>query len=158
MTLDIFIRKWTHPKYPPEMISCEELLRAKRRFGFYYPADYKTAVEQFGLPHLTIALLEAIVERGIDLDCVMEFLNPEEAVTATLAWRKVGLPRNLVAFASDPSGHLFCFDADELHSESTASSTVWYYDHDFNIARTVAPSFLVWIEAFCGIEPMPSQA
>jgi hypothetical protein len=154
LSFEIFIRKWARPGYPLEAVSRERLEQTERRFSFRYPADYLRAVEQFGLPCLTIALLEAIVERRIDLDCVNEFLNPEETVEVTMSWRGLGLPTNLIAFATDQSGNLFCFDTNELPSEENTSSTVWFYDHDFDTTKITAPNFVAWIEAFCGIEPV----
>lgn len=152
--LQLFIAKWTHPDYSPEVISIERLQNAEKRFGFHYPADYRDAVLQFGLPRPSLALLETIVERDISLYCVSDFLSPEEAVEQTADWHEIGLPNSLVAFATDESGNLFCFDTAELSSEDTDRSAVWFFDHDFNEAEVVSPSFTAWIEAYSNIEPV----
>jgi len=42
---------------------------------------------------------------------VSDFLRPSEMVTVTEDWRDMGLPEELVAFAADCMGNLFCFSA-----------------------------------------------
>jgi hypothetical protein len=152
--LQLFIAKWTHPDYSPEIISIERLQNVEKQFDFQYPADYRNAVLQFGLPRPTLALLDAIVERDISVHCVSDFLNPEDAVEQTIGWREIGLPHSFVAFASDEAGNLFCFDTAELFSQNTDRSAVWFYDHDFNEAEVVSPSFTAWIEVYSNIEPV----
>ena len=150
--LQLFIAKWTHPDYPPDTVSVEQLQQVEREFGFHYPADYRNAVLRFGLPRPTLALLNAIVERDISLHCVSDFFSPGEAIEQTVGWREIGLSDGLVAFASDESGNLFCFDTAELSSEDMDRSAVWFYDHDFNEAEVVSYSFTAWIEAYSKIE------
>lgn len=152
--LQPFIAKWTHPDYSPDTVSAEQLQQVEKQFGFHYPADYRNAVLQFGLPRPSFALLDAIVERDISLHCVSDFLSPAEAIEQTAGWREIGLPDGLVAFASDESGNLFCFDTAELSSENTDSSAVWLYDHDVNETEVVSSSFTAWIEAYSKIEPV----
>lgn len=64
------------------------------------------------------------------------------------------MPRSLVAFASDPSGNQFCFDADRLKNGSRDMPAIWFYDHDFGTADKIASSFDNWIETFCRVEPL----
>lgn len=152
--LQPFIAKWTNPDYPAGTVSVEQLQQVEKQFGFQYPTDYRNAVLQFGLPRPTLALLDAILERDISLQCVSDFLSPEEAIKQTVGWHEIGLPYGLVAFANDESGNLFCFDTAELSSENKDRSAVWFYDHDFNEAEVVSSSFTVWIEAYSRIEPV----
>src|SRR5215217_2049921 len=109
MSLSRFITLWTHPDYAPDPVSEDELKKAEGLLQTRLPPDYRIAVLEFGLPRPTIELLDAIVERELDLRDVSEFLGPAEIVSVTVDWRDLGLPEELVAFATDCMGNLFCF-------------------------------------------------
>ena len=151
MSLSRFVEKWT--RYPPDSVSEEHLADAERQLGVRFPEDYRQAVLDVGLPRPTIALLSAIVDRGLDLNDLSNFHSPKEIVEETLDWREIGMPDQLVAIASDCSGNKFCFDADELGGDSAEMPAIWFFDHDFGTVDQVAPSFHAWIDAFCDVEP-----
>lgn len=150
MSFSRFIALWTHPDSAPEPVSKGELERAEYRLDMRLPADYRTAVLQVGLPRLTIALLDAIVDRELNLKDVSDFLNPAEIVSVTEDWRDLGLPEELVAFATDCMGNLFCFSS---IVEADGSVPVFYFDHDGRSVDVAAPSFTAWIEEFCAMAP-----
>jgi hypothetical protein len=98
--------------------------------------------------------MDAIVERELDLHSVSDFYSPVEIIEETTGWREIGMPEQLVAFASDGCGNKFCFDADRLNNGSAEGYAIWFYDHDFETVDQIAPSFNVWIEAFCHVKPL----
>jgi SMI1-KNR4 cell-wall len=149
MSLGRFICLWTHPDYSPGPVTIEELRFVEARLRTRLPADYCRAVVEFGLPRPTLELLSAIVDRELNLRDVSEFLDPAEIVTTTEDWRDLGLPEELVAFATDSMGNLFCFPTD---AEARPSAPVFLYDHDSGDIELMARSFDEWIEGFCGIE------
>ncbi len=144
MTLDRFIHLWMHPDYPPTPVRETELEAAERQLGFRFPNDYRSQVLRCGLAAPTSELLDAIVDRGVDMADLAQMLSPAEMIETTLSWREMGLREDLVAFASDCSGNLFCFSAD-------GSDAVSYFDHDFGDVREIAPSFASWLKAFCDL-------
>jgi len=144
MGLELFIARWMHPDYPPRPVSGEALDAVEARFNFAFPGDYREAVLQFGLVSPTIELLDAIVDRELGMADLSQLLDPAQMVTSTEAWREMGLPGNMVAFASDCMGNLFCFGTD-------CEPTVFFFDHDFETTREVAPSFSLWIDGFCAL-------
>lgn len=148
-----FIAKWTHPDHPPERIGPEQFEAVEARLGAL-PQSYKRAVILHGLPSPAVSLLEAINEDDLELSDVSEFLAPHEIVNSTEGWRACGLPAQFVAFASDCMGNLFCFNAGDL----AGRDVVWLFDHDFDEAEEVAPSFDDWIAAYCAIEPLSHVA
>jgi len=154
MSLELFTEKWTHPDYPPEPVSEADLRKVEWRFGVRLPDDYRDAVLRVGLPRTNLALLSAINERELDLHCVSDFCSPAEVIKETLGWREIGMPANLIAFASDHSGNKFCFDADRLKSSKDGSAAIWFFDHDFDTVELVAASFTAWIETYCEVEPV----
>jgi hypothetical protein len=150
MSLSRFIALWTHPDYAPAPVSEDDLENAESRLQTHLPVDYRNAVIQFGLPRPTIELLDAIVDRELDLRDVSEFLAPTEIVRVTEDWRDLGLPEGLVAFATDCMGNLFCFPT---KADAVGEVPVFFFDHDDRTVDAIAPSFIQWIDEFCGVAP-----
>lgn len=154
MTLARFTEIWTSGDYAPEPVAESDLRSVEQRLSVHLPDDYRQAVLKVGLPRPTIALMHAIVERELDLHSLSDFYSPVEIIEETTGWRDIGMPKQLVAFASDGCGNKFCFNADQLNDGSTEGSAIWFYDHDFGTLDQIAPSFHAWIEAFCHVEPL----
>jgi len=150
MSLSRFIALWTHPQHPADSVSREELEGAERRLRTSLPPDYRNAVLQFGLPRPTIELLGAIVDRQLDLRDVSDFLSPAEMASVTQDWRDLGLPEQLVAFATDSMGNLFCFPTEP---DASGAAPVFFFDHDSRTVELIAPSFARWIDDFCSVAP-----
>ena len=150
MSLSRFVEKWTNPDYPPERMLAADLREAAKSLGFKFPSDYERAVLEVGLPRPTIALLDAIVERELDVASVGDFYSPDEIVSETTEWREIGMPDYLIAIASDDLGNKFCFSTLQ---PDTVRQGVWFFDHDFGTVEEIASNFTAWIEGFCEIEP-----
>ncbi len=153
MGLEQFIERWTSPDYPPERISPSDLDAAERELGVRLPSDYRDAVMRTGLPRSTIALLDSIVDDNLSLRDVSEFLSPSEMVEITHASRGGGMPQDLIVFAMDCMGNMFCFDADRLRENTPDHAAIWFFDHDFCTVEQEAPDFATWIGRFCEVEP-----
>jgi hypothetical protein len=147
MSLERFIALWMTPDYPPRPVSEEGLRSVEARFGFACPADYREAVLRFGLVSPTLALLDTIVDRELDVADLSQLLDPKEMIESTDGWRGMGLPLDMIAFATDCCGNLFCFD------EQANGAPVFLFDHDFGTTKPIAPSFTRWIEAYCALAP-----
>lgn len=153
MGLEHFIQQWTSPDYPPERVSPSDLTSAERELGVRLPVDYRDAVLQAGLPRPTIALLDSIVDGDLSLHDVSEFLSPSEIVEITHASHGGGMPQNLVVFATDCMGNMFCFDAAKLRAKASDHTAIWFFDHDLCIVEQEAPDFTTWIDRFRAVEP-----
>lgn len=150
MSLSRFISLWAHPDYAADAVSEDDLKDLQNRLQTRLPADYCQAVLEFGLPRPTMKLLDAIVDRQLDVRDVSNFLGAAEIVTVTEGWRDLGLPDELVAFATDCMGNLFCFPAEDNEIEE---APVFFFDHDERSVEVVARSFTQWIEGFCRVAP-----
>jgi cell wall assembly regulator SMI1 len=148
MSLSRFVTVWTHPDYPPDRVTAEELQGAERRLRTRLPTDYRESVLKFGLPRPNIDLLDTIVDRRLDLRGVSDFFSPVEMVTVTDEWRDLGLSEELVAFATDSTGNLFCF---AVGSTANREAPVLFFDHDSRVVEVIAPSFSQWIDEFCAL-------
>lgn len=155
MSLARFAEKWAWADDPPDRVSEQDLHSVEQQLLVRLPEDYRQAVLEFGLPRTTIALLDAIVERELDLHSLGELYSPTEIIEETLAWREIGMPGHLIAFASDCCGNMFCFDANQLRNGSANNKAIWFFDHDFETVEEIAPSFEAWVNNFCDVEPWP---
>lgn len=144
MSLERFIARWADPDYPPKPVSEEAIKAVEARFAFAFPADYRQAVLCVGLVSPTIALLDAIDDGELDMADLSELLDPAGMMSHTEDWRNMGLPEDMVAFASDWMGNLFCFRTD-------GGSAIVFFDHDLGTTEEIAPSFTAWIERFSAI-------
>ena len=150
-----FVTIWGSSHYPPDPVNEADLVNAERSLGVGLPDDYRAALIGVGVPRLTIALLDAIVERKLDLRDVSEFCAPAEIVSQTADWHGGGMPERLIVFASDCAGNLFCFDRDRLEQGEDGGRGVWFFDHDFGTVERVASGFAAWLAAYCEVEPCP---
>jgi len=148
MSMSRFITLWTHPDHAPEPVMEDKLAAAEGVLKARLPSDYREAILEFGLPRPTIALLDTICDRNLDLDDVSDFFSPQDIVAHTEDWRDLGLPEELIAFANDCMGNLFCFAADPSNN---SEQPVFLWDHDDKSVETVAPSFTRWIENYCSL-------
>lgn len=144
MSLDLFIARWMHRDYPPRPVSADGLKEVEARFRFSFPADYRQDVLRSGLASPTSALLDAIIDGELDVEDLSDMLSPAEMVSQTEDWREMGLPHDMVAFATDCCGNLFCFRTD-------GGPAIFFFDHDFETTEETAPSFTAWINRFCAI-------
>ena len=151
-----FTEIWTSSHYPPQPVAEADLDTVEQRFKVQLPQDYRQAILAVGLPRPTIALMDAIVERELDLHSLGDFYSPSEIIEETINWREMGMPEQLIAFASDGCGNMFCFDADRLNISHGEGNAIWFYDHDFETVGQIAKSFDAWIEAFCDVQPLPA--
>lgn len=149
MSLSRFIALWTHPDYAPDLVYKHELDGTEHRLQTRLPTDYRNEVLQFGLPRPTAELLDAIVDRELDLRDVSDFLSPSEIVSVTEDWRDLGLPEEFVAFATDCAGNLFCFP----EAKDDGELPVYFFHHDNRTLDIIAPTFTQWIEEFCSVAP-----
>src|SRR5262245_26505958 len=97
-----------HAKRRPKPFTAEQLDAVESALGILLPSSYR----EFGLTHgavYTPVLLDLVVERKPGFSSVQEFFKSAQTLTETRRWRKLGLPDDCYAFASDSSGNLFTF-------------------------------------------------
>ena len=147
--LQRFIELWTHPDYPPNPVSCEQLREVESRLGQLLPKSYVDAVAVHSLPSATGALLDAIVQEKADVPDVNGFFSPTEISEVSIAWRPMGLPDQFVAFADDCQGNLFCFELHRGNTERLIDAAVWHFDHERGTSEALYLSFESWLQAYC---------
>lgn len=146
-----FASKWSDPEYPPEPVLAADLTRAEELLGGRLPADYRDAIVGIGLPRPTGALLHSVCEEQADFADVADFLSADEMISSTQAWREMGMPEDMIAFAADCMGNLFAFGI----APPSPSSEVWFFDHETGETALVAPSFEDWIQQYLDLKFIP---
>lgn len=145
-----FTKKWCHEDYGPVAVNQDRLDAAELQLKLYFPLDYRRQVLEVGLPSPTLALHSAISHRHLYLHDLANLYQPEEIVSMTQDWRKIGMPDYLVVIGSDSMGSHFCFDERELRRDQVLHSTIYHWDHDFNETEKVGDSFAAWIAGYLG--------
>ncbi|MEQ1697396.1 MAG: SMI1/KNR4 family protein [Hyphomicrobiaceae bacterium] len=145
-----FAQKWCHPDDLPQPVEPSTIADAERALGVVFPEDYKSAVIEDGLPHPTAALLDNLEQAGSEIHDLSDLLKPAEIAATTKDWRAAGLPSNLVIFGNDCMGNCFCFDENDLRAGPVPSSPIYFWDHDFDETKRIAPSFRDWIGSYLG--------
>ena len=153
-TFDKFVEKWVHPDWRPVPVPREALDAIEARFETYLPLSYREFMVRIGPASAGAALLDAIVEQHIDIPAFQEFLPPAEVKEATRTWRRMGLPESMVAFASEGSGDLYCFEVVAESQPVPADAVVWYFDHEQREVESLEIQFTKWVALYAGI-PKP---
>jgi hypothetical protein len=154
MATDIFrkfVEKWVHPDWPPVPVPPDALDAIEARFETYLPLSYRDFMERIGPAGTGASLLEAIAEQRLDIPGFQEFLAPAEVKETTRHWRRMGLPESMVAFATEGSGDLYCFEVVPEDQPVPVDATVWYFDHEEREVESLEIEFSKWVELYASI-------
>jgi hypothetical protein len=108
-------------------------------------------MEQVGAASADLRLLSTIVDKELGILDVADFLAPKELVACTEGWRKAGLPSNMVAFATDSSGNLFCFKT-KAGGRCEKDAEVWFFNHEEGEVQSLGLPFSEWLSQFVAID------
>jgi hypothetical protein len=134
---------------PAKPFQIEELNFLEERLKILLPDSYKCFVLTFG-NIWTPGILDLIDEKEIEIADVQEFWNAEKIVFDKENEWTSGLEEDLIPFASDCFGNIFCFAAEDLTSRKD-DCNVYFFDHDFDTIENLSISFKQWIEQFNNI-------
>lgn len=111
--------------------------------GIKLPNCYVYLITKYGDIY-TPDLLDAIVEKELELNDVQNFLLPDQILKDTKAYEAVGIPTGYLAFASDCTGNMFCFKIDDCKNQLN-EPPIWFFDHDFAEIEQTANNFNEWL-------------
>jgi len=146
-----FVEKWVHPDWRPVPVSTLELDLVEARLETYLPLSYREFMEQLGPASVGSDLLDEILRQSLDIPSFNEFFSPANVKSFTRSWRSMGLPEHMVAFASDGSGDLYCFEVVPESSPVPEDAIVWYFDHEELQIESLDIEFTNWIGLYAGI-------
>ncbi|HXU94460.1 MAG TPA: SMI1/KNR4 family protein [Gallionella sp.] len=95
-------------------------------------------------------LLDAIVDKELELNDIQNFLLPNQMLEDTKAYEAAGMPEGYLVFASDCMGNMFCFKIDECKNQ-LSEPPIWFFDHDFVEIKPIANSFNEWLGNYVGL-------
>ncbi len=130
-----------------EPIARAAIDQAEDQLGILFPTAYVEFLLVRGAAR-SHTLLGLIVDAESDLWDVTSFHKPSECVEATEAYRSAGMSDRLVAFASDSTGNVFCFDEGNLLDARPDDAPIWLFDHDFNEDERLAETFDTWLASY----------
>jgi len=154
MSADIyreFVERWVHADFHPFPVKAESLDRLEARFETYLPLAYRECMEKVGPASAGHALLSTIIERDLEIPSVHDFLAPAEAIEVTEGWREAGLEDDMVAFATEDSGDLYCFKVVPESEPVPGDATVWYFDHEERSSESLELLFTEWLKLYAQI-------
>lgn len=134
---------------PAKPFQIEELNFLEERLKIQLPDSYKCFVLTFG-NIWTPGILDLIDEKEIEIADVQEFWNAEKIVFDKENEWTSDLEEDLIPFASDCFGNIFCFAAEDLTLRKD-DCNVYFFDHDFDTIKNLSISFKQWIEQFNNI-------
>ena len=150
-----FTSSWVHPDFGPVPVPPEALDRAQARFETYFPRSYRDCMVEVGAPSAAHTLSTTIIDRNLGIPCIGDFLRPEDLVATTEQWREVGLPENMVAFATTGDGDLYCLEVVPEDVGVLEDATVWYFDHEEREVESLDLGFTRWLALYANIPNPP---
>ncbi|MES2543946.1 MAG: SMI1/KNR4 family protein [Bacteroidota bacterium] len=124
----------------------EEFNSIEERLKIEFPESYKHFALKYG-NIWTPNILELIEEKEIEIADVQEFWNVEQIILDKENEWTSNIEENLIPFASDCMGNIFCFAFKDLTSRKS-DCNIYYYDHDFDSVENLSISFEQWIEQY----------
>ncbi len=155
MELLKFAEMWCDDDNRPDQVEETDLRSVETEYSISLPEDYFSQVVAVGLPWAP-ALLEAILDRNLDLHDLSSLCSPKEIVEETEGWRPIGMPDHLLVIGGDCMGNKFCFDIPELSDGVKPSAAVFFWDHDFDETTKISGSFSEWIASY--IDPWKKRS
>ncbi len=135
----------------PTPATATALSAMERELGTTLPQAYLTFMQTYGAV-CTPSLLGLVVDAESDLWALADFIAPEEAVGDTKLYWSGGMSPELVGFAGDGMGNMFCFRRLISVADRPDDAPVWFFDHEFpDHDRQLAQSFDGWLGSFLAL-------
>ena len=96
----------------------------------------------------TPSVLSLIVDGEHEQWDVMSISKIAELIEGTKGYWSAGMSEQLVGFASDSMGNLYCFRRVASKTPRADDSEVWFFDREFCSDSKVADSFDEWLLSY----------
>lgn len=126
--------------------------RIEQELDTFLPVAFRDFLARCG-PIFTPQLCTAWIEHQPESFPPREFLRPEAMVDDTRLYWSGGMPRDVIAFASDGCGNLLVFQRTARNELRPDDQAVLVFDHDYVKVVELAPSFDVWLGRFVAALP-----
>jgi hypothetical protein len=136
-----------HEGETPVPVDSTGIAQIERDLATVLPQSYVTFMQKHGPVH-TPSLISLIVDGGHEAWDVMVISEVAEVINGTRAYWSAGMSEQLVGFASDSMGNLFCFRRVPVGSVREDDAEVWFFDHDLCEESKIASGFDAWLASF----------
>lgn len=127
----------------------DDLEQIETEFQTRLPRAYREFIKRHGCIQ-TPSLLDSIEEQEVDLWDIAAFNEPRQITETAQMYLDDGLADNLIPFASDSMGNMFCFSS-EVSGTALDDAAVFIFDHDFCEVTKLADSFDSWLEQYLNL-------
>lgn len=125
-------------------VAASDIERIERELATVLPRSYIDFLLAHG-PIYTPSLLELIVDGGHDLWDLMELCKVDDVIKDTKGYWSAGMSEELIGFASDSMGNMFCFRRVAPGESRPDDAEVWFFDHDFCKDSKIEDGFDNWL-------------
>ena len=141
---------------PRASISDDELNHAEVALGVKFPEAYREFAVTFGAvwtPIILESIPEDTTEEYFD---VQQFTPGAELVQANELYWSGGMSSDLIGFANDCMGNLFCFRREDIDADRPDDCPVWLFDHDYCSERQFMDTFDFFIARYLSLPQTPN--
>jgi len=143
-----FVAMWGDASLPARPCDEQSITSAENALGTRFPDLHRRFLIDVGKLWVP-DILSSVVAEAADLPSLQDLLSANEAVETTNGWRSAGMPTDLIAVASDAAGNCLCF---KRSIEPRTDAPVYLWDHDFDEATEVFPSFYAMIQSYLSLK------
>ncbi len=134
-----FVTEYSQPRIAPVAVP-QDSAKIEVQLGAILPQSYICFIQTHGAP-FTPGILDVVVDSGRDTPDIREFLTDDGVVRASRLYWSGGMSDQLIGFASDCMGSMFCFRRQTAGTLRPDDAAVWFFDHDYRSERKLADSF-----------------
>lgn len=119
-------------------------------YNIKLPLAYKYLILNYG-DIWTPSISKIVVDNDLELNTLIEFWRIENIIEdKTNEWIS-NLDENVMPFASDSMGNIFCFKTVDLNADFD-NAKIYLYDHNFETIDYIADNFVMFIESYLKIK------
>ena len=129
-----------------QLVSMADIAQLEATLEIVLPSDYRSFLMKYGVVW-TPGILDIIVDKELELHTLQEFWDMEAIIDDKKNGWTTHLDMDLLPFASDCMGSIFCFATAEIRTQSLTAG-IYFYDHDYDEVNKISDSFTAWIDCY----------
>lgn len=129
-------------------VTASDLATVEQELGIVLPESYRSFILHHG-PVRTPSLLHLVVVLEAKLWAIDDFIKPTEIVSDSRLYWSGGMSKDLVGFAGDGMGNMFCFRRSPDSTLPPDDASIWFFDHEFcDDVTELSDSFDSWLFSY----------
>ena len=129
-------------------VTSADLATVEQELGIMLPESYRSFILAHGTVR-TPSVLDLVVDLDAELWAISDFIAPAEIVRDSRLYWSGGMSDELVGFAGDGMGNMFCFRRSPVSTSRPDDASVWFFDHEFcDDISELADSFDSWLFSY----------